>query len=183
MLVRVDGLTYSFLGDVAPGLRNGTVNSTSITITPTQTVVAAQAGPMQVNLTFLNPIEVRFRSYVSFIVYIRVISSPKIWSSNPFHLRTWLSPQLPWMARAMLCRCIQMLVEVRAIVLRIPPFSPNFITEWNSGDRTQKILWDPTSNANVVFHTVTLQTQLKFTEVINQAEWGTLYYAMQAVSR
>ena len=38
---------------------NGTVNVTDTVITPTQTVVAAQAGPMQVNLTFLNPIEVR----------------------------------------------------------------------------------------------------------------------------
>ena len=57
VLVRIDGLTYSFLGD-EPAL-NGTVNVTDTFITPTQTVVAAQAGPMQVNLTFLNPIEVR----------------------------------------------------------------------------------------------------------------------------
>ncbi|KAI9459208.1 hypothetical protein BJY52DRAFT_1119183 [Lactarius psammicola] len=55
VLVRIDGLTYSFLGN-EPGL-NGTVNVTDTVITPTQTVIAAQAGPMQVNLTFLNPIE------------------------------------------------------------------------------------------------------------------------------
>jgi hypothetical protein len=73
VLVRVDGLTYSFLGDVLPNLYNGTVNFTSIAITPTQTVVTAQAGPMQVNLTFLNPIEVRFRSSVTFNVYMRII--------------------------------------------------------------------------------------------------------------
>jgi hypothetical protein len=61
VLVRIDGLTYSFLGDVPGGSAslNGTVNVTDTVITPTQTVVAAQAGPMQVNLTFLNPIEVR----------------------------------------------------------------------------------------------------------------------------
>jgi hypothetical protein len=59
VLVRIDGLTYSFLGDVSGGSAslNGTVNVTDTVITPTQTVVAAQAGPMQVNLTFLNPIE------------------------------------------------------------------------------------------------------------------------------
>ena len=66
VLVRVDGLTYSFLGDVVANLYNGTVNFTSIAITPTQTAVTAQAGPMQVNLTFLNPIEVRFHSSVIF---------------------------------------------------------------------------------------------------------------------
>ncbi|KAI0267487.1 hypothetical protein BC834DRAFT_822335, partial [Gloeopeniophorella convolvens] len=54
-LVRVDGLTYSFLGNV-PSV-NATVNLTNTLVTPTQTVVTAVAGPMQVNLTFLNPIE------------------------------------------------------------------------------------------------------------------------------
>jgi hypothetical protein len=57
--VRVDNLTYSYLGDVNSNLYNGIVNFTGIAITPTQTVVSARAGPMQVNLTFLNPIEVR----------------------------------------------------------------------------------------------------------------------------
>jgi hypothetical protein len=152
-------------------------------MTPTQTVVTAQAGPMQVTLTFLNPIEVRFfHSSLTFNVYIRIILSPKIGSSNPSHFRTWLSPQTPPTAQVILCRCIQMSAEVRAIVLRSPPFCPSFVTEWNSGDRTQTILWTPTSNADVIFHSVTLQTQVKFMEVIDQAEWGTLYYAMQAVS-
>ena len=61
VLVRIDGLTYNFLGDSPGAGLNGTVavNVTDTVITPTQTVVAAQAGPMQVNLTFLNPIEVR----------------------------------------------------------------------------------------------------------------------------
>jgi hypothetical protein len=138
---------------------------------------------MQVNLTFLNPIEVRFHSSVTFNVYMRITLSPKIGSSNPSHFRTWLSPQTPLMAQVMQCRCIQMSAEVCTIALRSPPFCPSFVTEWNSGDRTQTILWTPTSNTDVVFHSVTLQTQVPFMEVIDQAQWGTLYYAMQAVSR
>ena len=58
----------------------------------------------------------------------------------------------------------------------------SFATEWNSGDRTQKILWTSTSNSDVVFHSVTLQTPVTFKEILDQAEWGTLYYAMKAVS-
>ncbi|KAH8981399.1 hypothetical protein EDB86DRAFT_3131654 [Lactarius hatsudake] len=53
-------IDLSFLGSVPGGNGgplNGTVNFTDTVITPTQTVIAAQAGPMQVNLTFLNPIE------------------------------------------------------------------------------------------------------------------------------
>ncbi|KAH9064488.1 hypothetical protein EDB87DRAFT_1241631 [Lactarius vividus] len=53
--VRVDNITYSFLGG-SPKV-NGRVNLTNTVITPTQTKLAAQAGPMQFNLTFLNPIE------------------------------------------------------------------------------------------------------------------------------
>ncbi|KAH9022174.1 hypothetical protein EDB85DRAFT_1871496 [Lactarius pseudohatsudake] len=53
--VRVDNITYAFLG-YSPSV-NGTVNLTNTVITPTQTKLTAQAGPMQFNLTFLNPIE------------------------------------------------------------------------------------------------------------------------------
>jgi len=56
--VRVDDVTYSVMGDERASV-NGTANLTDIVITPTQTVVTSQVGPMQVNLTFLNPIEVR----------------------------------------------------------------------------------------------------------------------------
>jgi hypothetical protein len=67
VLVRVDGLTYSFLGNVDPNLVNGTVNlnSTYFAIGPTYTLLSGNAGPMQVTLRFLNPIEVCCHSFVS----------------------------------------------------------------------------------------------------------------------
>jgi hypothetical protein len=194
VLIRVDGLTYSFLGNVLPNLYNGTANFTSIAITPTQTVLTARAGPMQVNLTFLNPIEVRIHSSVAFnvycycyclTVYIRIILSPEIGSNNPSHSHTWLSPRTPLTARVTLCRCIQMSAEVCAVIPRSPSLLLSLVTEWNSGDRSQTIRWSSTPYADVIFHSVTLQTQTQisvvFTEVIDQAEWGTLYYAMKAV--
>ena len=60
LLVRVDGMTYSFLGTVNQTVV--TVNLTNQTVTPTRTIITGRAGPMQVNLIFLNPIEVRSRS-------------------------------------------------------------------------------------------------------------------------
>jgi hypothetical protein len=182
VLVRVDGLTYSFLGAVIPSIINGTVNLTSHTVTPTQTVVTGQAGPMQVNLTFLNPIEVRSHAVVTFNAHIRIILSPKIGSSNPSHSRTCLLPQSHWTAHVMLCRCIQTSAEVRPIVIRSPSLLFSFVLEWNSGDRTKTILWSPSTTAELLFHSVQLQSQAEFTEIIDQAEWGFLYYAMLAVS-
>ncbi|KAH9001076.1 hypothetical protein EDB92DRAFT_1788007, partial [Lactarius akahatsu] len=55
-LVRVDNKTSIFLGYEF----NSTiplVNLTDVVISPTQTMLVAEAGPMQINLTFLNPIE------------------------------------------------------------------------------------------------------------------------------
>jgi hypothetical protein len=56
VLVHVDSLTYRFLGAAEEPFVN--VNVTNMVVTPTQTVISAQAGPMQVDLTFINPIEV-----------------------------------------------------------------------------------------------------------------------------
>ncbi|KAH8978673.1 hypothetical protein EDB92DRAFT_1956211 [Lactarius akahatsu] len=55
VLVCVDNITYLFLGYA--DTVNTTVNLTDTVISPTQTTLMATAGPMQVNLTFLNPIE------------------------------------------------------------------------------------------------------------------------------
>ena len=77
VLVRVDGLTYSFLGDVDPNLVNGIINlnsnSTFFAIGPTYTQLSGHAGPMQVILRFLNPIEVCCRSFCYFNVYIYTV--------------------------------------------------------------------------------------------------------------
>lgn len=35
-------------------------NITNTVVMPTQTILTAEAGPIQVNLTFINPVEVRF---------------------------------------------------------------------------------------------------------------------------
>ncbi|KAH8980366.1 hypothetical protein EDB86DRAFT_569871 [Lactarius hatsudake] len=55
VLVRVDNSTYLFLGNASTV--NTTVNFTNVAVSPTQTKLTAEAGPMQINLTFLNPIE------------------------------------------------------------------------------------------------------------------------------
>ena len=70
VLVRVDNVTYSVLGSVVSNLVNGTVNLKSVRFGPAGTSLGGQAGPMQVELTFLNPIEVRSHSSVTFNVYI-----------------------------------------------------------------------------------------------------------------
>ena len=99
--MRVDGLTYSFLGDETLVV-NGTVNSTNVVVTPTKTMVAAQAGPMQVNLTFLIPIEVRFifHSFVTPSVLNMHYLKPGDWvkQSIPFSYMSFTATSLDGVA-------------------------------------------------------------------------------------
>lgn len=53
--VRIDGTTYKWLG--SSPLAN-TTNLTAKEITPTRTILTVQAGPMDLTITFLTPIEV-----------------------------------------------------------------------------------------------------------------------------
>ncbi|KAH9892777.1 DUF1793-domain-containing protein [Cubamyces lactineus] len=53
--IRVDGITYAWLGDdYGPPF---VANVTNVQITPTRSIYVMQAGPMNVTVTFLSPIE------------------------------------------------------------------------------------------------------------------------------
>ncbi|KAI0278696.1 hypothetical protein BGY98DRAFT_1186430, partial [Russula aff. rugulosa BPL654] len=146
VLVRVDNVTYSFLGDVDPNLVNGTVNlnSTYYAIGSTYTLLSGHAGPMQVNLTFLSPVE------------------PGDWvkQSIPFSYMSLTANSSDGASHH-----VQVYSDVSG--------------EWISGDRMQQVSWFPEISANAVIHNVGLQKQENFTEILDQAEWGTLYYAMK----
>ncbi|RPD75342.1 hypothetical protein L226DRAFT_534905 [Lentinus tigrinus ALCF2SS1-7] len=53
--IRVDGTTFSWMGQ--DGIGNGTATVTDIEITPTRSIFVMQAGPMNLTVTFLSPIE------------------------------------------------------------------------------------------------------------------------------
>ena len=173
-------MTYSFLGDSI--LVNGTVNLTDIVVAPTQTAVTAQAGPMQVNLTFLNPIEVCSHPSVCFKHRHTSIQSQGIGSGNPSRSHTSLSPQNPWMVQLMLCNCIQMSTGVRKSFFRSQSWLFNLVAEWSSGDRSQMVTWNTVSNSDVIYHSIRLQKLAVFNEVNDRAQWGNLYYAIKPVS-
>ena len=79
----MDAITYLFLGYA--NTINVTVNLTNTLITPTQTKLTADAGNMQFNLTFLNPIEVRTIVYL-LILPLKCFLQPGDWikQSMPF---------------------------------------------------------------------------------------------------
>jgi hypothetical protein len=114
VLVHVDSLTYRFLG--APEEPFVNVNVTDMVVTPTQTVISAQAGPMQVTLTFINPIEVRLEPSIPFSIHLCIHYSLVIWSSNRYRSHTFLSLQYPRTTQPTRCKCTLTSLEVRDFV-------------------------------------------------------------------
>jgi hypothetical protein len=72
VFVRIDGSVYNILGSWVTFMENNSTfpgipfaNITNTVATPTQVILITQAGPLQVNLTFINPVEVCFLSSAS----------------------------------------------------------------------------------------------------------------------
>jgi len=85
--------------------------------------------------------------------------------------------------RLMLCRCIRISAQVGDVIIVIPaPSCLTVVAEWLSADRSQVVVWGTTTNNDVIYHTVKLQSPAVFNEISTQAEWGTLHYAMKSVS-
>ena len=57
------------------------------------------------------------------------------------------------------------------------------VAEWNSGNRSEEIVWGLTANTDVICHNVRLLKPSLFTEISDQADWGNLYYAMKPVGK
>ncbi|KAH9021897.1 hypothetical protein EDB85DRAFT_2293347 [Lactarius pseudohatsudake] len=149
-LLRIDGLTYSFMDGGSPLVidhLNGTVNITDTVVTPTRTMISTRAGPMQVNFTFLNPIE------------------PGDWvkQSIPFSYLALSAKSLDGVAHA---------VQVYSDVSQ----------GWASESSNPLVLWSTTSINSVIYHTISPQYPVVFTEVSDVAEWGSFYFAMGSAS-
>ena len=56
--IRVDGEVYSWLGLLDPSNPETSANLTGTQLTPTRAIFTITAGPMNLTVTFLSPIEV-----------------------------------------------------------------------------------------------------------------------------
>ena len=57
------------------------------------------------------------------------------------------------------------------------------LTEWASGDRSSQVWWSNTNTGSSLYHKIQLQSPKQdFSEFADQAQDGTVYYAMSTVS-
>jgi hypothetical protein len=88
--VRVDGTAYSILGRAIynfatqPNISDAGVSNR--VLTPTQVTLTAQAGPMQINVSFLNPVEVR----------LEIIQFIESRPTHPIQPGDWVRQSIPF---------------------------------------------------------------------------------------
>ncbi len=125
--MRVDGTAYSILGraiynfGTQPNISDAGV--TNRVMTPTQVTLTAQAGPMQINVSFLNPVEVRSTFFNSLNLDSLTLFSQGIGSGNQYPSHTSPLRQSPLMVQLIKWKCIPTLAHVCEMVLGISHIS------------------------------------------------------------
>ena len=106
----MNGTTYLWMGKDGSEL----ANITNIQITPTRTIFVMQAGPMNVTITFLSPVEVRSSRVVMACSLPEDggAISPTTGSSSRSRFPTFLWKLDPLTETATLCNCTQILLQV-----------------------------------------------------------------------
>jgi hypothetical protein len=69
-----------------------------------------------------------------------------------------------------------------ALLLVLQLTSSPLLSEWVSGDRTNIVQWEYGVFENVSYHKMYRQTQLLFSEINDQAEWGDWYWTTDNVA-
>ncbi|RDX47956.1 hypothetical protein OH76DRAFT_1405499 [Lentinus brumalis] len=145
--IRVDEVTYSWMGD--DGIWNSTAIVVDIQITPTRSIFVMQAGPMNVTVTYLSPIE------------------PSDWvnQSIPF---SYVSVEAQSLDGA--THNVQMYSDISSeLVTGIRPSG----TQGGAAVR-----WQNNRTAQTLYHETEPETLQQYTEISEQAQDGRGYYAM-----
>ena len=159
-------------------------NITNRVVTPTQITLIAQTGPMQINISFLNPVEVRSKFFSSLNLDSLSVFSQRIGSGNQYPSHTSPSLQSRLIVRLIKWKCIPTLARVCEIILGTITYLTKS-TDWvptRVSLSSDVMMWNVTSNDDAIYHTATHLQPVLFSEDISQAGWGTFYYATKAVS-
>ncbi|KAF8867760.1 hypothetical protein BD779DRAFT_1244531 [Infundibulicybe gibba] len=141
--IKIDGVTWEWLG-----ITENATALVKIGITPTRTILTFTAGPMEIEVTFLSPIESS-----------RQQPTDLVRQSFPF---TYM--YLTANATDGASHSVQVYSDISA--------------EWASGDSKNEVTWSTTPGDDLVFHQVQMASPSPMQEFNDQAEDATIYYAM-----
>ncbi|KAI0309755.1 hypothetical protein OF83DRAFT_1071555 [Amylostereum chailletii] len=161
-LIKVDnGTTYLWSGNT--GTMPGT-NDTAVkyfTVTPTRTIFTIEAGPLELNITYLSPIEPDDFVKQS-IPFAYLTFEARSTDGSPHHMQVYTGITGGESPSSLLHKSLNDQIE----------------TEWLSWDHSQNQTWatTPTTNGSQI-HSYGYATPQEFNELQGMASWGTPYYA------
>lgn len=159
-MIRVDNNTYTWMG--LPGTT--TVNQTAFEYTSTKSIFTMDVeGVVEMKITFLSPLTPNDLKRQSLIFsYMDV----EVYSLDGNHHQVQIYSDIS----AGTC-----FLWTEKLTKKL-----TFAVEWISGDRSAIAQWDYGTTDGIGYHKVYRQTQLEFSEVDQQGEWGNWYYATDA---
>ncbi|KAI0312205.1 hypothetical protein OF83DRAFT_1067589 [Amylostereum chailletii] len=160
-LVKVDnGTTYLWSGSTYTVAGTNDTVVKYFTVTPTRTIFTIQAGPLELNITYLSPIEpddfVKQSIPFSYLAF-----EARSTDGSPHHMQVYTGVT-GGESSSLFQKCL----------------TDHSKTEWLSSDHTQNLTWatTPTTNGSQI-HSFSYSTPQEFHEGDGLASWGTLYYA------
>ena len=180
--ITIDGQAYELGGD-AGGVStiNGTVTQNSVTFTPTSTIFSMVTGPMNVNLTYLSPIEVSTPTRIS-VLLLECFSQPTdlLRQSLPFSYMYITAESNDGNAHN-----VRMYSDISGGELPIYSFSCRrqltTVLEFLLGAPGNNVSWNANDLGDYVILSEQLVQPASFTEVEDHAMDAVEYYCLKKV--
>ena len=181
--MRINGILWEWLGDNTIPSPNISL-FTNLGITPTRTIYQFSAGPMNLTITYLTPIEVIRLARYRHVSLTPMKPADPVKQSFPFIYVSFQAKSTDGQPHS-----VQVYSDITAGAQPFRVFWEDgkriFETyvdlEWCSGNRSETVVWDTTTTDSAVYHAVQLQQPTSLMENNDQAEDVTVYYAMAQV--
>ncbi|KAJ7129526.1 DUF1793-domain-containing protein [Mycena epipterygia] len=158
--VKVDGVAYVFLGAPSvPGVTFSKATQKSSQFTSTQSIFVLSAGPVDLTVTFLSPVEVRSAPAPPHL-YLTIIFKPNdlVKMSIPFAYMAVSAAATDGRSHT-----VQVYSDISA--------------EWVSGDNSLTVNWSSTTTGSVLTHQVQLENPTVFAEINDHTQYGSAFYS------
>ncbi|KAF8824150.1 hypothetical protein HHX47_DHR9000564 [Lentinula edodes] len=172
-LLRVDGTLYEWLGSAVEdgGLtiaNNATAKAVTLQnyqITPTRSILSLQAGAMDINVTFLSPIEPADLALQSFpFTYIYFEASSTDGNSHSLQVYEDISGGM---------------LEIFFVAMVKLTLS---FAEWTSSSTTNIVQWNTTTSNSITYHQAQRSPFQFMTETNDMAEDATVYHVTNSMA-
>ncbi|KAJ7082033.1 DUF1793-domain-containing protein [Mycena belliarum] len=166
-LARVDGAAYSFLGvPSVPGANYTRATQKSFEFTATQSIFVLAAGPVDLTVTFLSPVETDYAKLSTPLAYMHVAAAAT--DGAPHRVQLYSDVSAEWVSGA----------DAWDVEWATTGTDSDTDTDTDTATDTTTADTDAAAPRDVVRHEVKLASPAPYEEVNDQIQYGSLHYAI-----